>query len=208
MGLENFGFEDTESFRTAVPLATMVTSFVVFSVYYLVNRIDSRTESFIDELGRKYKLVEVPGDGNCGFHAIAVGINALKQMEEDVVDEEMGESDIRKLLKNEAVAEPDYYLDKLAEFGFEQSELQSFVETTQNGGMDGHWLGAKLGEVELMMLAKALSLKINVFVSDEGEEEIKCYQTHDFGKDQLGLLYSGSHDQGHFDLLVQVGEEA
>eukprot|EP00188_Purpureofilum_apyrenoidigerum_P001967 Plantae.Rhodophyta-Purpureofilum_apyrenoidigerum.ctg21448.p2 GENE.Plantae.Rhodophyta-Purpureofilum_apyrenoidigerum.ctg21448~~Plantae.Rhodophyta-Purpureofilum_apyrenoidigerum.ctg21448.p2 ORF type:complete len:210 (-),score=71.16 Plantae.Rhodophyta-Purpureofilum_apyrenoidigerum.ctg21448:341-970(-) len=209
MGFESFGFEDVESYRTAVPVITMVTSFVVFSVYYLVTRMESRASSYIDELGRKYKLVEVPGDGNCGFHAIAVGMNALrKQAESLVVDEEFGESDVRKLLKDEATAEPKFYLDKLAEFGFDESELDRFIEAAQDGGMDGHWLGARLGEVELMMLAKALNLRINVFISDDEEEEIKCYQTHDFGKDQLGLLYTGSHDQGHFDLLVEVTEEA
>mmetsp|Transcript_8817 Transcript_8817/g.12871 ORF Transcript_8817/g.12871 Transcript_8817/m.12871 type:complete len:218 (-) Transcript_8817:135-788(-) len=192
---------DNVPYTMSVPLALILLGFVIFAVLQILKSADE--EPLTDAKGRRYKLVSIPGDGNCGFHAVAAGLNALQESGTEVdVDLDFSEGDIRKLLKKEAESAPGYYSEKLKEFGFEEAELEAFLKTTMEGGMDGHWLGAQFGEVELMMIARAMGLRIEMFVSEHNA--VRCYQTHDFGKNSVGLLYSGSADRGHFDLLLEV----
>lgn len=193
-----------DAYYGSVPMLCLLVSVVVGSVILLTKYGIMQEDTVKDVDGKKYRLVTVPGDGNCGFQALAAGINSLREEELEGSEGGLSAKDVRGVLRKELEAETEFYQEKLEEFGLDANTLQRLLIDVSAGGFDGHWLGAHLGEMEVMMLARALGLRVDVFTNDNGREVVRCYQTHDYGKGSVGLLYTGSSENGHFDLLVEA----
>uniref|UniRef100_A0A7S0ZEQ9 OTU domain-containing protein n=1 Tax=Timspurckia oligopyrenoides TaxID=708627 RepID=A0A7S0ZEQ9_9RHOD len=155
-----------------------------------------------DDNQRLFYFFAVATDGNCGFAALAKGdgLNRRKQLTSNYM---------RTKLRNEVRSFGGYYSHEATvndAFGIYYSDCDSdaLCESVMQKGRNGHWLGDRWGNMEILALARALGVCIELYSYDANLGGIRCYERYDFGKQHIGLLFSGGSAGGHFDLLMKA----
>lgn len=164
-----------------------------------------------DETRRLFKEVDM--DGNCGFQAVAKGLKALGILRKS----EATHMVVRERLMHHVKDETVFYAQKLAswrqmedrtisedeawDMGLES--VEKFLESVMQGGIQGHWLGSMWGGIELMAVARAFDVHIEVFTYCTLKHEVKKYEEHNTeSAGVVSLFFAGCASGGHFDLLL------
>eukprot|EP00182_Erythrolobus_australicus_P004274 CAMPEP_0185834196 /NCGR_PEP_ID=MMETSP1353-20130828/4698_1 /TAXON_ID=1077150 /ORGANISM="Erythrolobus australicus, Strain CCMP3124" /LENGTH=319 /DNA_ID=CAMNT_0028532585 /DNA_START=123 /DNA_END=1079 /DNA_ORIENTATION=+ len=157
------------------------------------------------------ELIPIAKDGNCGFNSIATALRlSAKRTAPGNADFVYATTQqVREALREEVSSNRAFYEElaaRNAAFAFclaESGGIDAFAAHVLRGGLDGHWLGEKWGSVELLALARALKITIEVFTQTESEVErgisFRGYERICGGhKAFCGLLFSGPATGGHF----------
>ncbi|KAA8493233.1 hypothetical protein FVE85_8678 [Porphyridium purpureum] len=149
----------------------------------------------------RYAFYPTKVDGNCGFSAIASSMNMCHSTNKYTA------RGIRRELMLEVKENRALYESlgkRNAAFGMclqESGGIDAFLNRVLDEGISGHWLGERLGDVELLALARRLKVVIEVFTF-QPRRGFRTYQKLCGGKmGYVGLLYTGPSHGGHFDLL-------
>lgn len=152
-------------------------------------------------------------DGNCGFQAVATGLEVLGILNES----EATHTVVRERLMFHVRDEDVFYAQQIASWCQMESEsvsedeawdvgldsVERFIESVTQEGMQGHWLGSMWGGLELMALSRAFGVQIEVFTYCTLKQEVKKYEEHNAdGEGTVSLFFAGCASGGHFDLLL------
>lgn len=153
----------------------------------------------------RLRLTATQAGGNCGFQAAAwalihfgIGGNA------------MCSTRVRELLAEHVRATRDFYVRRLVEVGIvpavpaARDSVDAFCSEVRRQGIHGHWLGQMWGGLEIVALARALGVCVELYAFDVDAQRVRLYQKVEEGKKVVALLFTGEAGAGHFDLLLPV----
>mmetsp|Transcript_14770 Transcript_14770/g.31672 ORF Transcript_14770/g.31672 Transcript_14770/m.31672 type:complete len:259 (+) Transcript_14770:53-829(+) len=154
--------------------------------------------------GELMEFVPIEPNGSCGFEAIAVALSVEK-------GKTTTGNYVRTKLRDELRSFAGTYDAEAADWCVGRAHpggcsAVDLADSVMRRGKDGHWLGERWGNIELLALARALHVCIELFVYDEEASAdaptVRNYETFDHGKVRVGLLYSGLSQGGHFDVVL------
>ncbi|KAA8491194.1 hypothetical protein FVE85_9489 [Porphyridium purpureum] len=148
----------------------------------------------------------IPADGNCGFEAIAMGMNIANTGKSG---KGMSSRTVRAKLREELTQFRHFYeLEAQRNAGFAvvvaMHSIDEVCESVGRRGKNGFWLGSLWGNMELLAIARALQCTIEVYQFDTSASKFRCYDAFEYGKPVIRLLYSGFSMGGHFDLFSVI----
>lgn len=166
--------------------------------------------------GRHFRFMATLSGGDCGFQAISWALIVANAAGPD-----MCSALVRKALRDEVANHREYYAS-LAESYLNVQEdtstelvqdehttsssaaeaVDHFLKSVLIGGLTGHWLGQQWGNVEIVAIARAYKLHIELFAFDVATQTVRGYFEEKAGDLFVGLLFTGSAADGHFDVLV------
>jgi hypothetical protein len=86
---------------------------------------------------------------------------------------------------------------------FTDSHLTAFVKNVVRPGMTGHWLGAEIGGLEFVAVARALNITLAIYCFDVLTQTVRRFEEakSESSKSEICLFFTGPAASGHFDLL-------
>jgi hypothetical protein len=183
--------------------------------------------------GCLFRVYPMVMNGDCGFAAIAKGVN-LHAMEEAPAEDdekrrerpssrsgmshatiaflnsyrrpkEASSQDIRRLMAEEVSANRPIY-SAISSGLFTEPQLTTFVKSVVRPGMAGHWLGAEIGGLEFVAVARALDITLALYCFDVPSQTVRRFEEakSENSKYEICLFFAGPAASGHFDLLWKM----
>jgi hypothetical protein len=89
---------------------------------------------------------------------------------------------------------------------FTDSHLTAFVKNVVRPGMTGHWLGAEIGGLEFVAVARALNVTLAIYCFDVPSQTVRRFEEakSESSNSEICLFFTGPAASGHFDLLWNV----
>lgn len=158
--------------------------------------------------------MSIPADGNCGFSSVLAALAIAGRK----LTDEYNVNGIRRSVSRHVQLNRDFYALKIVEHEQAQEEeaiqaayyrVDRFTQSVLSEGLNGHWLGSVLGELELLAVANTFAISIQLYAPSPERGGIR--PTVEVGPVltpeietplQVDLLFSGRANSGHFDLLL------
>ncbi|PXF46122.1 hypothetical protein BWQ96_04128 [Gracilariopsis chorda] len=146
-------------------------------------------------------MTATPSGGDCGFHAISWALLHLS-------GPTLSSTDVRRKLSTHVRQNTAFYSDLLRRQGHWEladetaNAVATFSRSVLMEGVNGHWLGQMWGEIELLALAKAFTVCVELYCFEVAPQQLRRYARFEEGKRVVRLLFTGSAQAGHFDVLL------
>ncbi|CAN8075281.1 unnamed protein product [Agarophyton chilense] len=150
-----------------------------------------------------HTMTATPAGGDCGFHAIAWALLQLSGAA-------LSASAVRAALARHVASHAALYAKLLRRQGHAASPhaaaaaVALFTRNVLVEGVRGHWLGQMWGEIELLALAKAFVVSVELYCFDVSAQRLRQYASFDEGRNVVRLLFTGAARAGHFDALLPL----
>lgn len=185
----------------------------------------SRSREVVVNTGARFKLLPTPSGGSCGFLAVAWALLIA-----GIPGACGNPSAMRNVLATHVCSNREVYVTALQEHGYSVSgdtvesadrnreeatgstwldKVALFERSVVVGGIDGHWLGQYWGDLEILALARALQITIDLYTFDTNLQQVRQYfrarcEEGKYVELTVSLLFTGKADSGHFDLLQEI----
>lgn len=187
--------------------------------------LSPRSRIVVVDTGAKFRLVPTPQGGSCGFLAVAWALLILaapggcgnpalirKEVALHVRDNREGYARMLRDHHSALVENAEHNTDgndKGRDLDCWIDRVILFESSVQVGGINGHWLGQHWGDLEILALARALRITIDLYAFDMHLQRVRRYFRADGSSEcaetmVVSLLFTGKADCGHFDLLQEV----
>jgi len=196
----------TSSVSVSVPAAPKFGSDVAARAYLVRQRVCSSKRALYSTDGEFLRLIPTKSGGDCGFEAIAWGLQ---------ISQGYGPSaaDLRKLVSRHVLAQKDSYTSAA---GGCEKDVETFANNVLKTGLDGHWLGAQWGALEIVAVSRTVGCTLKLYTFDTKLQKFRSYfeennnnyintntnNNNNTKEISVRLLFTGEADRGHFDCLI------
>ncbi|KAA8498364.1 hypothetical protein FVE85_5949 [Porphyridium purpureum] len=151
-----------------------------------------------DTENRTLEFRPMHSDGNCGFNAIAAAMTRHGRPIDAL--------GVRTALQRELQTNRLFYRQEARineAFRYQRASVSTgkLITLVGQNGPNGFWLGSAWGPMEVLAIAKALGVTIELMSFDRNGTQVRSYAKYTYGDAWIGLLFTGKHDHGHFDML-------
>ncbi|KAI0567643.1 polyketide synthase family protein [Gracilaria domingensis] len=148
-----------------------------------------------------HSMTATPAGGDCGFYAMAWALLHFN-------GPSLSATCVRRKLAQHVKQQATFYAQLLRRHGQAQSRqhasdsVSDFTRNVLMEGVHGHWLGQMWGEIELLALAKAYLVCVELYCFEVSSQSLRRYAHFEEGKRVVRLLFTGDARAGHFDALL------
>lgn len=161
---------------------------------YLVSVRASSSHRLVTDAsgGPPLRFVATRAGGDCGWEAISWGLLVAR-------GSSPSGTRIRAFARAHVRSERTAYADACGV----PEQVDEFLASVTRTGLSGHWLGQTWGALELVAVARALSCTVRLYAWCPTTQGVRSYFEESAGKDVVRLLFTGSAERGHFDVLLE-----